>query len=47
MKSLLEAPESSLSTRGRIAIALAILILFGIAVWAGLEMALRLTSGQS
>jgi hypothetical protein len=47
MKDVLDAPESSLSTRGRIAIALAILILFGIALWVGLEMALRLTSGQS
>lgn len=47
MKSLVEAQESSISVRTRIAIALAILTLFGIALWVGLEMALRLTSGQS
>jgi len=47
MKSLLDAQESSLSTRSRIALALALLTLFGLALWVGLEMALRLTSGHS
>ena len=47
MKNLFEVQESSISTRGRIAIALAILTLFGIALWVVIETALRLTSGQS
>jgi len=46
MKNLFEVQES-ISTRGRIAIALAILTLFAIALWVVIETALRLTSGQS
>lgn len=45
MKDLFQ--ESSFFTRKRIAVAIAILTLFGLALWAGLETALRLTSGQT
>ena len=47
MKSLFQTQESSLITRKRIAVAIAILTLFGLALWASLDVALRLTSGQS
>jgi hypothetical protein len=49
MKSLFQTQESSIITPKRIAIAVAIAILTicGVALWASLEMALRLTSGQS
>jgi hypothetical protein len=47
MKSLFQAQESSVITPRRIAVAIAILTLFGVALWASLEVALRLTSGQS
>jgi hypothetical protein len=40
------AQESSIIIK-RIAVAIAILTICGLALWASLEMALRLTSGQS
>jgi len=46
MKSLFQVQESSIITPKRIAAAVAILTLCGLALWAGLEVALRLTSGQ-
>ncbi len=46
MKSLFQAQESSIITPKRIAVAIAILTLCGVALWASLEVALRLTSGQ-
>jgi hypothetical protein len=47
MNSSLQAEESSTSKIKIIALAIAILTLCGLAVWVGLEMLLRLTSGQS
>jgi hypothetical protein len=47
MKDSLQANESSIFTRKTIAIAIAVLTVFGVALWATLEMALRMTSGQS
>ena len=47
MKNLPEVQEASLFTRKRIAVAIAILIVCGFALWASLEMVLRMTSGQS
>lgn len=41
------AQESSIFNRRTIGIAIAVLTLFGLAVWATLETALRLTSGRS
>ena len=47
MKDVSQIQVSSFFTRKRIAVAIAILTLCGIGVWVTLEMALRLTSGQS
>jgi hypothetical protein len=47
MKDLFEAQESPFFTRKRIAVAIAILTVCGIALWMSLEMLLRMTSGQS
>lgn len=47
MKDLFQAQESSFFTRKKIAVAIAVLTLFGFALWVSLEMALRLTSGQT
>jgi hypothetical protein len=47
MKSLFQVQESSIITPKRIALAIAILTLCGLALWASLEVVLRLTSGQS
>jgi hypothetical protein len=47
LKDLSEAQESPFFTRKRIAVAIAILTVCGIALWMSLEMLLRMTSGQS
>ena len=47
MNSTLQAEESSTSKIKIIALAIAILTVFGLAVWVGLEMVLRVTSGHS
>jgi hypothetical protein len=47
MKDLSEVQEASTFTRRRIAVVIAILIICGVALWASLEMVLRVTSGQS
>lgn len=47
MKDLSEVQEATIFTRKRIAVAIAILIICGVALWASLEMVLRVTSGQS
>lgn len=47
MKILFQVQESSIITPKRIAFAIAILTLCGLALWASLEVVLRLTSGQS
>jgi hypothetical protein len=47
MKSLLQVQESSIITPKRIFLAIAILTICGLALWASLEVVLRLTSGQS
>jgi hypothetical protein len=47
MKTLFQARESSIITPKRIAAVIALLALGGLALWASLEMVLRLTSGQS
>jgi hypothetical protein len=47
MKSLFQVQESTVITPKRIAVVIAILTLCGLALWASLEMVLRLTSGQS
>jgi hypothetical protein len=47
MNSSLHAEESLTSRIKIIALAIAILTLCGLAVWVGLEMVLRLTSGHS
>ena len=47
MKDLSEVQEVSFFTRKRIAVAIAILIVCGFALWVSLEMVLRMTSGQS
>jgi hypothetical protein len=46
MKSLSQTQEPSVVTPKRIAIAIAILALCGLALWGSLEVVLRLTSGQ-
>ena len=46
MKDLSEVQEASIFTGKRIALAVAILTICGIALWASLEMVLRMTSGQ-
>lgn len=47
MKNLSQVEASSFLTRKRIAVAIAILTLCGLALWGSLEMVLRMTSGQS
>lgn len=47
MKDLSEVQQASIFTRKRIALAIAILTICGIALWVSLEMVLRMTSGQS
>jgi hypothetical protein len=47
MKDLSEVQEASIFTRKRIALAIAILTICGLALWASVEMVLRMTSGQS
>ena len=47
MKDLSQVQAASFFTRKRIAVAIAILALSGLALWASLEMLLRITSGQS
>ena len=42
MNSLFQAEESSKSTRKKVAVAIAVLVVFGLGVWLGGEMALRL-----
>jgi hypothetical protein len=43
----IQAPESSPNIGKRIAVAIAILALSGLALWVGVEKLLRLTSGHS
>lgn len=47
MKDLSEVQEASFFTRKRIAIAIALLVISGVALWVSLDMVLRMTSGQS
>ena len=47
MKDLTEVQEVSFFTPKRIAVAIAILIVCGFALWVSLDMVLRMTSGQS
>ena len=47
MKDTLQANEDSIFTRKTIVIAIAVLTVFGVALWVTVEMALRMTSGQS
>jgi hypothetical protein len=49
MTNLFQAEESSpgMSTGKRIAVAIAILAVSGVALWVGIEKLLRLTSGHS
>jgi hypothetical protein len=42
-----QSQESSIITPKRIAIAIGILTLFGLALWRSLEWVLRITSGQA
>jgi len=46
MNSLFQAEEASSSTVKKVAITVAILAVFGLVLWKGLEMALRLISGR-
>jgi hypothetical protein len=46
MTSLFQVEESSISTGKKVAVAIAILAVFGLLLWAGFEMALRLISGR-
>lgn len=47
MATLFQPQESSRSIGKRIFLAIVILAVLGIALWAGLDMALRLTAGRS
>lgn len=47
MNSLFKAQEFSPRIGKRIAVAMAILVVCGLALWVGLEKVLRLTSGHS
>jgi hypothetical protein len=48
MNTLIQTHEpSSMSTRKKIVVAIVILTVFCLAVWVGLDMALRVTSGHS
>ena len=46
MNTLFQAEESSLSTSKKVALAIVVLGLLGLAVWGGVEMAWRLASGR-
>ncbi|PYU29229.1 MAG: hypothetical protein DMG32_00610 [Acidobacteria bacterium] len=46
MNSLFQAEEASSSTGKKVAVAIVILAVSGLVLWAGLEMALRLISGR-
>jgi hypothetical protein len=46
MNSLFQAEEASSSTGKKVAMTIAILAVFGLLLWAGLQMALRLLSGR-
>jgi hypothetical protein len=46
MNSLFQAEEASSSTGKKVAVTIAILAVFGLVLWAGLQMALRLISGR-
>ena len=46
MNSLFHAEESSFRTAKRIAVVVAGLVILGLAMWAGMEMALRVASGR-
>jgi len=46
MTSLFQVEESSSSTGKKVAVAIAVLTVFGLVLWAGLQMALRLISGR-
>jgi hypothetical protein len=46
MNSLFQAEEASSSTGKKVAVAIVILAVSGLLLWAGLEMALRLISGR-
>jgi hypothetical protein len=46
MNSLFQAEEASTSTGKKVAVTIAILAVSGLVLWAGLQMALRLTSGR-
>jgi hypothetical protein len=47
MNTLFQAQEASMSRIKRIVVAITILAVCGLGLWAGLEMALRMTSGHS
>ena len=47
MNDLSKVEESGFFTRKRIAVAIAILTICGLALWGSLEVLLRMTSGQS
>jgi len=46
MTSLFQAEESSTNTGKKVAVAIAVLSVFGLVLWGGIEMALRLMSGR-
>jgi hypothetical protein len=46
MNSLFQAEEASSSTGKKVTMTIAILAVFGLLLWAGLQMALRLLSGR-
>ena len=46
MNSLFHAEESSFRTAKRIGVVVAGLVILGLAMWAGIEMALRVASGR-
>ena len=46
MNTLFQAEESSVSATKKVAIAIVALAFLGLAVWGGVEMALRLASGR-
>ena len=46
MNSLFRAEESSFGTAKRIAVVIAGVMLLSLALWAGIEMALRVASGR-
>jgi len=46
MNSLFQAEETSFRTAKRIGVVVAGLVILGLAMWAGIEMALRVASGR-